>query len=154
MNTITVNCKICNQPFERPIQRGRPALRCLSCRSLTIESPNYSTETKEETKEETSRPGSFVQSVSPLSIKLDEVGNPEVIYQYKLIVTNMGLTHAGDSEKEALAAFKSHADRSSMGFGQIGFEIVRLYKLDEDGNYNLFKEYIPQREPVSYMFIR
>lgn len=128
-----INCRSCNKPFSRPVQRGRPAVRCPECRSKDTTSA-VSTEVIEESGiEESSAPAK------------EQPKEDTHTYLYRLMVGNMvGVAYAGDSEKEAMTAFDSYSKKSSMGFGQVGFEVVQLWKLNRDTNsYELEKDFRP-----------
>jgi hypothetical protein len=136
-----IDCKGCGKPFERPVQRGRPAVRCTECRAKD----NPSLENKELPAEVGAIPSEEMLSEETPAKKPDpEVGYPQL---YRLMVGNMGLAYAGEDPVKATTEFNAYARRSSMGFGQVGFEAVQLWKLNREKNcYELEKEFIPKRE--------
>lgn len=136
MSTTSAVCVVCHATFERPKQRGRPATKCNNCRGTTaevIEKPviAITSTSSEEIKEE------------PKPEKKEEDNHP---YLFRLMVGNMGLAHAGEDEKVALATFESYCNKSQQGFGQVGFERVQLWKLNKlENKYEVYKDFIPER---------
>lgn len=155
--TVTVNCNVCHQPFERPVQRGRPATRCPECRATALAAIADKSIVKDV-------PSSVLASVPPAQLKVllgedyEEVnGGPEPMrqvwrpstvvdntpYRFRLMVSNLGIAYGGEVEAEALVSFNSYARRSADGFGQIGFARVQLWKLDAVRGYELVKDFDP-----------
>lgn len=132
-----INCKTCGRPFERPIQRGRPAVRCLECRAkdlIITDTRSNDSNDKDDTSE------------LPDIIPIKSTSQEDPYALYRLMVGNMGLAYVGESERAALDAFTSYSKKSNMGFGQVGFQIVQLWKLNRELNsYCLEKEFIPER---------
>lgn len=154
MNTVTVNCQTCGKPFERLIQRGRPALRCPVCRaeanakslgelSITVESITPSTTSEFKTKETVGTP---VDVKILKSHKIQQSVFIPTTFQV-LVGGGIGTVYAGESEKEAKEVFNNYEKKSSWGFGQVGFEIVEMWKLNKETNgYDSIKKYDPLAE--------
>lgn len=151
MNTI-VDCKVCGKPFEREVKRGRPAVRCLTCRELAatnnhLELKSIPASDAIPTIEDTSTDVDDNLEVSEAprpTIKPKEVNNTP--YAFRLMVGNLGLAYGGDIEVEALTAYKRYCHLSSQGFGQVGFERVQLWKLNSEQSYELSKDFDPRPE--------
>jgi hypothetical protein len=141
--SVLVKCATCPNSFERPIQRGRPATRCPSCRAA----PTLP-EIQNKTIAESDIPGAedAVDEEVIQHRRSDPPPEDNTPYLFRLMVGNMkGLAHGGESEQEAMAAYRSYCKRSQEGFGQIGFERVQLWKLDPVEGYKLDKDFTPER---------
>lgn len=146
-----INCKTCGKPFQREIKRGRPAVRCQECRTKDAE--NVPFDLKELHTDDAIIQGVESEEVSipkkevvkeNASLDTSESASPDT---FVLMVGNMGKAHGGNNEQEAVIAFDSYARKSSMGFGQVGFETVQLWKLNVQANsYELHKEYRHQKD--------
>lgn len=155
---MTTICQSCKKPFERSPGRGRPAVRCPSCRgnatSTSVSSsssevfdmdddkpslPKHLTE--EDKKEETTTPASTNTPaiVSPVPVSKVRVANGET---YCLMVGNLGMAYGGENENEAIKQFTHYSKASTLGFGQVGFECVQLWKLNGK-EYELYKDFKP-----------
>lgn len=137
-----VECRDCGKQFERPIQRGRPAVRCPECRANPKPSIADKSIELEQMVDDNSPVSIVPTSVRATPFKRTEVKEDDTIYQFRLMVGNLGLAYVGDSNKEAVAAFEHYAKASAMGFGQVGFETVQLWKLNQiENQYKLEKEF-------------
>jgi hypothetical protein len=136
METI-VKCQSCGNHFTRQAKRGRPAVRCESCRA---NNETKSEETVSAAAKET------VAENAPEQIKPEpKVDNYP--YLYRLMVGNLGLAYAGEEEQEANRLYNSYVRKSTAGYGQIGFETVQLWRLDKEANeYKVEKEFRPEQE--------
>jgi hypothetical protein len=151
---MRVACKVCGDFFDRPVQRGRPAVRCEKCRNNS------------ELIKVHSAVQSLVEGNAELSSKINnapvlfdkEEAKEEVVkksyekydsnfpYPFRVVVTNLGLAYACEEESEATKAFHQYAKRSDEGFGQVGLERVQLWKLNVELNqYEILKNFIPDR---------
>lgn len=136
---MKVNCAQCGQVFERPVQRGRPATKCHKCRGKASDSIQSLFPMEK----------SPTPKVSEKQLPSDKVGLVEetelsATYTYRVTVTNMGTAYEGNSEKEAVDTFTSFSKKSDMGYGQVGFEQVRLLARGEDGTYQVRQEHLPR----------
>lgn len=138
--TVKVNCNVCGKVFERPVQKGRPALRCPECRNGgAIASPL-------EQKKLSAEDSAIIINENLEASDQQKPNDIESDYPqlFRLMVGNLGLAYAGESQSDAFSKFNSYANKSNMGFGQVGFEIVQLWKLDREQNrYGLEKEFLP-----------
>lgn len=138
MKTITVNCIVCESPFAREVKRGRPAVKCPSCR--VKENPNA-----------TSNNTATIKNIIDENPLIEEKKIPPVkeipITKYRVMVGNLGLAFYSDDEKEAVNSFTHYSRASSFGFGQVGFERVQLWCLNTEKNqYEVLKDFFIQRE--------
>jgi hypothetical protein len=147
MKTITVNCAICNQPFERKIQRGRPATKCEACRAGN-ESPSVATaiasinQPIKKSIPQNEDVASLLEEKTSSADKFDK----NFPYLFRVVVGNLGIAYGGDSEAEAKKSFRHYSKVSQNGFGQVGFERVALWQLDiEKNQYQVLEEFLPDR---------
>lgn len=145
-----IPCKDCGNLFSRPVQRGRPAIRCLECREKIQAKYSKSSEPKAstDTPSESYQQDKEVFSSEEEAVKLSEKkADATTIYQFILMVSNMGQAWAGDNEKEALNKFIHYKNASSMGYGQVGFSVVQLNKLNTELNrYEVVEEFDLSKE--------
>jgi hypothetical protein len=143
---MDIVCRDCQVSFEHPSQKGRPPVRCAVCKEKMLLAAGK-TYTPKPVKEVVSKE---VVSSKPLAtvipIKAAEVVIPEEeptlvkekpvapahgTNEYEVFCTNMGYAYRGDSKKDAEACYEEFVQKSVMGFGQCGREIVSLFHFGE-----------------------
>lgn len=126
---MIVNCVVCGRPFDRPSQRGRPAIRCPECRKNNLQPTDRTTSAT------TAAPQvSTITTDTPEAFSIKEkVVIPFRATTYQVLVGGgIGTVYSGESEKEALIIFSEYEKKSASGFGQVGFECVQLWRLNSD----------------------
>lgn len=147
MSFIEVMCQSCGCSFQRPIQRGRPAVRCETCR----QNPNV--QHIQSSNSKTIVPSAPQENIENQEIKVTTSHTKSkydinVAHLYRVMVGNLGLAFAGNDEKEARAHFLSYSKKSQQGFGQVGFEQVQLWKLNPTAlQYEIINNFVPDRSP-------
>lgn len=170
MATVKVKCRDCGNDFERPVQRGRPAVRCEKCRNDGTPTPAKVSKSESETdldifdftppSSKSSRylePPTIIPDVSHLAeVKIVPAQYPsetearealEEVFQYYVMVSNMGVAHKTNSKETALQKFNEYVKKSNIGFGQVGCENVQLWGLNAETNqYELLKDFVFKKD--------
>lgn len=145
MKTVTVQCRDCGKDFQRIIQRGRPAIRCESCRENTNPNPIQAL-----------KPPVIIAASAQTQIRsasVEEVPERFVVESsveenspFRVHVSNLGIAFRGSDHSAAMRAYNHYTAASQRGFGQVGFERVQLLVLNmKENQYEVFKEFIPDR---------
>ena len=123
----TIICKTCSKPFNHTQKgRGRPPVNCPGCKMgggrvdiISLLDAN---------------PKPVVES-TPKKTAIPDIG------KFSVAMSNVGVVYRGDDEIEANKVFDRYADKSSQGYGKVGFETVVMHS---DGV--AVKEFIPEKE--------
>lgn len=145
MQTVDAICRQCGGHFARPVQRGRPQVRCNSCKEKD-EKQNISNmiAAKLAGNNQSNPPTKIEEEQEPARAKPKY--DPNVPHSYRVMVGNLGIAHAGNDKNEALGRFNHYVKASNNGFGQVGFESVQLWELEPAINqYKVIESFTPDR---------
>lgn len=155
MATVKVKCKDCGNDFERPVQRGRPAVRCEKCRNENGAPDKKAKERSSESDldifalgDDKAPPSSEVKIVPDNFASEEEArASLEEVFQYYVMVSNMGVAHKTNSRETAIQKFNEYVKKSNIGFGQVGCENVQLWYLNAETNqYELLKDFVFKKD--------
>lgn len=143
---MTTICQSCKKPFERSPGRGRPAVRCPSCRGAgsSVSSSSATDETvfcMDDDEKKEAPPDSKAIPAAPI-VPIKPKIRVAAGETFCLMVGNMGMAYGGENETEAIKQFTHYSKASTLGFGQVGFECVQLWKLNGK-EYKLYKDFKP-----------
>jgi len=138
----TITCRDCQVVFPAPTTRGKPPVRCPTCKAQKLIAPPPAVISVAASL--TPMPPSLTVKVSEReSAKLTEettdktptIAKPNDLFlgsfPFEVHVTNAGFLHRGESNKDAKREYERWSNASLRGFGQVGGEIVSLYEKGE-----------------------
>lgn len=155
--TTTIVCRKCKKPFEITPKRGRPPVECSSCKGIVvaptpqenftssnkIEEKPYSPFNRQSVEIITKEDAEFLKKDENLFSKEDPKEETLDDPTYKVFITNMGWAYKGEDEKEARKEYDKNVERSVLGYGQVGFEQITLFKLGK-----VVEHFDPKKELV------
>lgn len=125
----TIVCKDCNKSFSYEPRRGRPAVRCDTCKEKLL-GVQPSTSVREEVAG-----GETMGELDAVEDKQPEKALPVIAplgaFTYEVIVTNLGFAYRGEDMEAAKKSYNHFRSASEAGYGQVGRERVTLYEKAE-----------------------
>lgn len=141
-------CRKCSKGFDHN-KRGRPPTVCLKCKGEDFE-PSTTETNKTSSVITEVKIAPLISTVFKKVVKEDIEEKPKSVelYDYSVVVSNMGFAYKGNDLKEATKNYNAYVQKSLRGYGQVGFERVRLYFKDE-----IVKEFSGKPEDIKDVMI-
>jgi hypothetical protein len=135
---MMITCRSCGKPFEKKPGKGRPPIRCYTCKDAAA------LPIVVEEKNEPLAISIVPASQASFPKKLHVVDQPP-LGKFQVVVGNLGNAYSGDDEVLANKTFQTYVEKSSQGYGQVGFETVQMFRMIE-GHPELVRDFDPVKE--------